>query len=153
MRTVTDPAEMVATFVERAHGATYCSLSTVDRKGRPRSRLVHPLWDGTTGWVTSRRTTPKAQHLAANPHVSCTYISDLARPVTVDGIAEWVDDEATRRWFWEWAKTVPAPAGFDPNTIFPIDSPDSGLLKITATRITLLDLVGGDSVRWTRTEI
>lgn len=148
MRRVADLNDILPAFLERAHAAVYSAMATVDNRGRPRTRLVHPLWDGATGWITSRRNTPKANHLANTPFVSFTYIKDLARPVTVEGTAEWVDDEVTRRWFWDWAKTVPAPAGFDPNTIFPINDPNSGLIKVTADRITLLDLIGGDSVRW-----
>jgi hypothetical protein len=32
-------------FVEMANRMVYCTLATVDRRGRPRSRIVHTLWE------------------------------------------------------------------------------------------------------------
>ena len=47
-------------FMETAQRIVYCSLATVDRRGRPRSRLVHAVWeragDRIVGWVGSRPT-------------------------------------------------------------------------------------------------
>ena len=36
-------------FVEMAHRIVWASVATVDRQGRPRSRILHPIWqwDGT----------------------------------------------------------------------------------------------------------
>jgi hypothetical protein len=62
-------------FVAVAHRVVWCNLATVDRRGRPRSRLVHPIWertgDGLTGWIASRPTPLRRAHLAATPFVSC----------------------------------------------------------------------------------
>ena len=36
-------------FVAMAHQIVWCTAATVDAKGRPRSRVLHPIWewDGT----------------------------------------------------------------------------------------------------------
>lgn len=36
-------------FVERVHNIVWCSMATVDTRDRPRSRIVHPIWEGRTG--------------------------------------------------------------------------------------------------------
>ena len=42
---VTAPA-----FVEMAHRIVWATVATVDERGRPRSRVLHPIWewDGTS---------------------------------------------------------------------------------------------------------
>ena len=37
-------------FMQRAQQAVYCNVATVDSKGRPRSRVMHLIWDGAIGW-------------------------------------------------------------------------------------------------------
>ena len=37
---------VVESFISIAHRIVWCTLATVDRRGRPRSRLVHPIWPG-----------------------------------------------------------------------------------------------------------
>ncbi|MCB8968188.1 MAG: pyridoxamine 5'-phosphate oxidase family protein, partial [Ardenticatenaceae bacterium] len=41
--------EIAPAFVEMAHRIVWCNAATVDSKGRPRSRVLHPIWqwDGT----------------------------------------------------------------------------------------------------------
>jgi general stress protein 26 len=69
---------------------------TNDRKDRPRSRLMHPIWElshnDPIGWVISWPQTHKAKHLARNPYVSLAYIQDKTKPVYVDCEAEWIED-------------------------------------------------------------
>ena len=47
-------------FVAIAHRIVWCTVATVDRRGRPRSRILHPYWerteDGLAGWITTRPT-------------------------------------------------------------------------------------------------
>ena len=37
-------AEIAPKFVEMAHQIVWCTVATVDAKGRPRSRILHPIW-------------------------------------------------------------------------------------------------------------
>ena len=80
--------------IEIAHNSVWCAMTTVDAKGRPRSRIVHPVWefdsDGLTGWVTTRRTPVKVAHLAGNPYVSCAYIAANTDFAYFDCTAEWI---------------------------------------------------------------
>lgn len=132
-------SDIEAEFHQRAHGMVCCSMATVDSQQRPRSRIVHPIWEGATGWIATDRTSYKAKHLAQNPHVSLAYIADITHPVFVDCTAEWVDDLEQKRRIWELFKAAPPPLGYDP--AFAFGNPDqehAGLLKLTPWRIDLV---------------
>ena len=79
----------------------WCSAATIDSQQRPRSRILHPIWEGAVGWIGTNRNSYKAQHLAQNPYVSLAYITDLFKPVYVDCSAVWVDDLAEKQRIWE----------------------------------------------------
>ena len=81
-------------FMARVRQAIYCALATIDRQNRPRSRIMHPIWEGPIGWVISWPESHKATHLARNPAVSLAYIADNEKPVYVDAIASWVEGSA-----------------------------------------------------------
>jgi len=135
-------------FMARVSQAVYCTMATVDLKNRPRSRIMHPIWDGPSGWIISWPGSHKAKHLLNNPAVSLGYIQDAKRPVYVDGIAGWVnaDDEKLR--IWELYKLTPAPLGFDPEPHYgSIEHPYFGLLKITPWRVELGNL-DGEALIW-----
>lgn len=135
---VTEFSEIQAEFDARVRTMIYCNLATVDRHTRPRSRIVHPVWEGEIGWVTSRRYAHKARHLEQNPHVSVAYVGDLVKPVYVDCVATWEDDPDEKARVWEYLKATPAPYGFDPATLFSsLDDPKYGLLKLIPWRIEL----------------
>ncbi len=72
------------------------------RPAEPPALARHtPIWDGPIGWVISWPASHKAKHLAHNPAVSLAYIADKAKPVYVDGVAEWVDAVEEKRRIWE----------------------------------------------------
>jgi general stress protein 26 len=131
-------AEIEQDFVARAHKAIWCSMSTVDAQGRPRSRIIHPLWEGGTGWITTRRQSPKTKHLAHTPYISLAYIADITNPAYADCRVEWIDDLAQRQSIWDWIAQTPPPLGFDPTPMYgSIDDPGFGLLKLIPWRIQL----------------
>lgn len=133
-----DFSEIQAEFTARVERMIWCNVVTVDAQQRPRSRLMHPLWEGLTGWATSRRNAHKAKHLLHNPHVSLAYVADVAKPVYVECIAVWEDDPAEKARVWDFIKSIPGPVGFDPATIFQTpDNPNYGLLRLTPWRIEL----------------
>lgn len=100
VETLAPPTAVAEAFVGIAHRVVWCTLATVDRRGRPRSRLVHPIWeptdDGLVGWFTSRPTPLRRAHLAANPSVSCSYWDPAHDVAVAECRAEWVTDPATR---------------------------------------------------------
>src|SRR5687767_5420079 len=81
--------DLQAEFLARVSQVVYCIMATIDRQNRPRSRVIHPIWDGPIGWLISWPASHKAKHLARNPAVSLAYIPDKEMPVYVDGVAKW----------------------------------------------------------------
>ena len=138
---VTSFSEIQAEFMERIRKAVYCSMATVDRKGRPRSRIMHPIWDGFVGWVISWPASHKAKHLELNSYVSLAYMNDINKPVYVDATAEWIDDIEEKNRIWELHKNTMPPLGFDPEPHYDtINHQHFGLLRFTPWRIELGDL-------------
>lgn len=134
--------EIADEFNKRVSRIVWCTVSTVDRRGRPRSRILHPIWEGTTGYVGTGPNSFKAKHLAKNPWVSCSYWDPQHEMVYADCLAEWVEDPHEQRRIWELFKSTPEPYGYDPATIWP-DGPDSdafGVLKLTPWRIELYSI-------------
>jgi general stress protein 26 len=135
-------SEIEGEFQERVKRIVWCTVATVDRKGRPRTRILHPIWEGTTGWIATGRETLKTKHLAANPYVSCSYWDQQHQQIYVDATAEWVDDKAEKDRIWDLYKSTPPPLGYDPGMIWQggKEDPTYGLLKLTPWRIELWGL-------------
>src|SRR5690606_24693458 len=76
-RRVTDLAATAPAFVAMAHRIVWATVATVDEAGRPRSRILHPMWewDGESlvGWIATGPTPVKRAHLDHSPYVSVTY--------------------------------------------------------------------------------
>jgi len=133
-------SEIEAEFMARVKRIVWCSVATVDTRGRPRTRILHPNWEGTTGWVCTGRNTIKARHLAANPYVSLSYWDQKQENVYVEATAEWEDDPREKRRVWDLFKANPFPYGYDPSLIPGWTAPDApgfGILKLTPWRIEL----------------
>ncbi len=142
MRRVSSFAEIEQEFIERAHSAVWCNVATVDARGRPRSRVLHPIWEGATAWITTRRTSFKSKQLARNPYVSLAYIKDPFKPVYAECRAAWEDDAAAKQRIWDLFKNTPPPLGYDPGSIWNgAEDPDFGVLRLAPWRIDLYDLI------------
>ncbi len=125
--------------MEIAHRVVWCTMATVDGRGRPRSRLVHPVWrielDGELlGRVSSRRTSPKSAHLATTPYASCSYWDPAHDVAVAECHAAW-DPEPQRSWH-VFAEPEP-PVGFDPEAMFAggLASPDAGIVVLRPWRV------------------
>lgn len=129
--------EIAAEFDARVRKIAWCTAVTVDRKGRPRSRMLHPIWEGTTGYIATGRETLKTKHLAANPYVSLTYWDPEHKQIYAECRAEWEDDAAEKERIWNLFKATEPPLGYDPAMIWPDGhtTPGYGLLKLTPWRI------------------
>ncbi|MFN8524042.1 MAG: pyridoxamine 5'-phosphate oxidase family protein [Chloroflexota bacterium] len=124
-------AEVEASLVERAHRMVWCNVATVDGEGRPRSRLLHPIWDGGKAWILTRRGSYKAHQIEANPHVSLAYVSEIASPVYAECVAFWENDPSRKQRIWDLFAAAPPPLGYDPGPLFGhVDHPDAGLLRL-----------------------
>ncbi len=143
--------EIAEAFITIVHSEVWCNIATTDTQNRPRSRVLHPIWEnhaeGTVGWVTTGRNTVKATHLAHNPNVSVCYMKDPLKPVYIDCLAEWVDVPEEKQRILDLFLTVPPPLGYDPRKfLWFADNAESGLLKLTPWRIELADLFGETQV-------
>ncbi len=141
-------SEIEQEFTERTRKVIWCNVATVDSQGRPRSRIMHPLWEGFTGWAMTRAHTPKSKHLDKTPYVSVAYISDLAKAVYVDCKVEWIDSLTEKQRVWDFTAQTPAPVGYDPAPIYgSVSDPDFGLLKLIPWRVQL-DLLPTERRIW-----
>ncbi len=120
---MTGLAEIAPKFVEMAHEIVWCSAATVDARGRPRSRVLHPIWhwDAETvvlqGWIATGPTPVKREHIAASPNISCNYWAPSQDTCVAECAAEWAFDDATRQMIWDKFVNAPAPVGYDPAII------------------------------------
>ena len=142
---MTSLQDIAPAFVEMAHAIVWCSAATVDAKGRPRSRVLHPIWqwDGArlTGWIATGPTPTKRAHLAASPHLSCNYWSPNQDTCVAECRAEWAFDDGTRSMVWNLFRDGPAPVGYDPAMIPGWDSAASSnfaALKLRPWRLRVM---------------
>jgi hypothetical protein len=143
-------------FLAIAHRIVWCTLATVDRHNRPRSRIVHPVWeirDGALHGLVGTRPTPlKLGHLAHAPHVSCTYWDPAHDVAIAECEARWLHDDDHED-AWERIAGAPAPAGYDPATIWPDGptSPDFAVIALEPWRISAAGAAGlarGERAVW-----
>ena len=155
-------AEIAPSFVEMAHQIVWCTVATVDSEGRPRSRVLHPLWtwDGSqlSGVIATGPTPLKVANLEHSPFVSCNYWSPSQDVATAECRASWSFDDKTCIDVWEAFKAAPEPVGYDPAIIPPWaeDGPTGdafAVLKLEPWRLrvfpgTVLAGQGGEVLNW-----
>lgn len=152
--------EVAPAFVEMAHQIVWCSAASVDRHGRPRSRVLHPIWqwDGQSlvGWIGTGPTPMKRAHLEQTPHLSLNYWTPSQDTCLAECRAEWAFDEETRTMVWDLLKNAPAPVGYDPAIIPGWEKPTDeafAALRLTPWRLrvfpgTVLLGQGGEVLTW-----
>ena len=154
-------AQIAPPFVDMAHSIVWASVATVDADCRPRTRILHPIWDwdGTDliGWIATAPTPVKHAHLALHPEVSISYWTTSHDTCSADCTAQWFFDDVTRVAVWDMFKNAPAPVGYDP-AIIPTwkDGPTSdafAALKLTPYRLrvmlgTVLTKGVGEALSW-----
>lgn len=142
MKHVQSFAEIESEFLARVHKIVWCIVATTDTRYRPRARVLHPIWEGSTGWILTRRHSHKAKHLAHNPYVSLIYMESPAYQIYADCRTEWVEEIAAKQRIWDMFKSVPEPLGYDPAPLFgSVEDAGTGLLKLTPWRIELADFL------------
>ncbi len=141
--------EIKGDFLATVAKIVWCNVATVDTEGRPRSRVLHPMWEDSTGWIMTGRQSLKAKHLDKNPHVSLAYVAEPFTPVYIDATAKWIDDASEKERIWKLFKTTPEPYGYDPAPFFgSVDSSGFVVLKLKPWRIELYDLMGNNTRTW-----
>jgi hypothetical protein len=141
-------------FLARVFTVVWCNVAMVDRKGRPRSRILHPYWETTpqpVGWILTRRQSFKGTLLARNSYVSCAYVADITKPVYAECATAWVEAIDEKQRIWDAFRNAPAPMGYDPAMIFStVDDPGLGLLRLDPWRIQVEQVPPGIRKVWTR---
>lgn len=130
-------SEIKDEFDSRVQRIVWCTVTTIDGKGRPRSRMLHPIWEDSTGYIATGRESFKAKHIAKHPFVSCTYWDPEHKQVYAECKAEWVDEQAEKQRIWDLFKNTPMPYGYDPALFWPGGPTDAGfgVLKLSPWRL------------------
>lgn len=114
-------AKVAPAFVAMAHQIVWASAATVDQHGRPRSRILHPIWewDGEklVGWIGTGPTKTKRAHLEASPYMSLNYWAPSQDTCVAECHATWAFDDETRTYVWNLLLNGPEPVGYDPAII------------------------------------
>jgi hypothetical protein len=149
-------------FIDVAHRIVWASVATVDTSNRPRSRVLHPIWefDGEhlTGWIATGPTPVKSAHLAHRPYVSVNYWDHQHDVATAECHTTWHHDDATCIRIWDALKNAPEPVGYDP-AIIPVwtapTQPEFAVLQLDPWRLRVFPgalLLGGEGevLDWSR---
>jgi general stress protein 26 len=149
-------------FIDVAHRIVWASVATVDTSNRPRSRILHPIWeydgDRLTGWIATGPTPVKTAHLAHRPYVSVNYWDAQHDVATAECHITWHHDDATCIRIWDMLKGAPAPLGFDPSMIpawTEPTQPEFAVLQLDPWRLrvypgTMLLAREGEVLDWSR---
>lgn len=112
-----DFSQLEPEFMKRVARIVWCAMATVDRAGRPRSRVAHPIWvveDGKpVGYWSTTPHSHKRKHLARNPHVALSYWDPVHEQIYIDAEADWLDTPEDRERIWQLYKDTPEPLGYD----------------------------------------
>ena len=147
--------EVAPAFVAMAHRIVWCSAATVDRNGRPRSRILHPIWqwDGQNliGWIATSPTPIKRTSLAHSPYISLNYWTPNHDTCAAECKATWILDDETRAMVWNTFLHGPEPVGYNPATIPVWTSPTAptfAALRVEPWRLRVLLGQGGPVLNW-----
>ncbi|WP_260761793.1 pyridoxamine 5'-phosphate oxidase family protein [Mycobacterium sp. SMC-4] len=158
---MTPLAQIAPAFVAMAHSIVWASVATVDADSKPRSRVLHPIWewDGTDlfGWIATVPSPVKRAHLAVHPDVSVNYWTPSHDTCSAECLVEWYRDDDTCAAVWQKFATAPEPVGYDPFVI-PMwaDGPTSeafAVLRLAPYRLrvmpgTVLTQGAGEVLTW-----
>ncbi|MEZ4867225.1 MAG: pyridoxamine 5'-phosphate oxidase family protein [Caldilineaceae bacterium] len=152
--------QVAPAFVAMAHRIVWCTVASVDRQGRPRSRILHPIWqwDGSAlvGWIATGATPIKRAHLQASPYLSLNYWTPTHDTCVAECRAAWTLDDETRTMVWNLFATGPEPVGYNPAIVPGWDSPTApafAVLRLEPWRLrvfpgTVLLGQGGEVLTW-----
>lgn len=160
---MTSLADIAPAFVATAHRIVWATVATVDTQGRPRSRILHPIWewdgDELVGWIGTGATPVKQAHLDSTPFASVTYWDPRHDVATAECHAVLLHDDETCIRVWEMLENGPEPVGYDP-AIVPVwtepTAPTFSALRLDPWRLrvfpgTMLLEPTGEVLDWRRT--
>jgi general stress protein 26 len=117
-------------------------VATVGLDGAPRTRILHPIWEDSTGWIATTSNSYKIRQLQQEPTVSLTYWDQRQDNVHIEGVLTVVDDQGDRERIWDLFASTPPPLGSDPILFWKggKSAPSYALLRLDPTRIELTGL-------------
>jgi hypothetical protein len=131
---VHDLQTVAPAFIAMAHRIVWCTAASVDAAGRPRSRVLHPIWEwragSLTGWIATSPTRTKRAHIAASPYLSLSYWHPDHDTCVAECRVAWCFDTETRERVWNTFKAAPPPVGYDPGIIPIWTSPSSDAFAV-----------------------
>jgi hypothetical protein len=137
--------DIAPTFIEMAHRIVWCTGATVDEHGRPRTRVLHPMWefhgDRLRGWILTSPNSVKARHLSTTPELSLTYWHPSQDTCTADCETAWESSPEERAAGWERFAEGPPPVAYDPSIIPQWPSPEApefGVLRVEPHRLRVM---------------
>ncbi len=138
-------SETAPPFVEMAHRIVWCTVATVEPSGRPRTRILHPIWEfdgeALTGWIATSPQSLKAAHLDHQPVISLTYWDPSQDTCTADCATSWEEGDEARRAGWNRFANGPEPVGYDPRLIPAWTGPEVeafGVLRLDPFRLRVM---------------
>jgi general stress protein 26 len=129
-------------FQARIARIAWATVATVAADGAPRTRILHPIWEGSTGWIATTSGSFKMRQLRRDPRVSLTYWDQTHDNVHIEAVATVAEDDADRHRIWDLFVATPPPLGYDPIAFWKggRTDPAYALLRLTPTRIELTGL-------------
>jgi general stress protein 26 len=106
--------EIAGEFQARVARIAWATVATIAADGSPRTRVLHPIWDGPVGWIATTADSLKMRQIAREPRISLTYWDQQQDNIHIEAVASEVDDDATRARVWSMFETTPPPLGYDP---------------------------------------
>jgi hypothetical protein len=104
-----------ADFLRMTADIVYCTVTTVDPEGRPRSRAMHPIFevmDGDPrGWAATDRTPLKKPPSGGKPVRRLLLLGPAQDTVAIDCTAGRVEDDEVLRQVWDIV-AAPEPPGW-----------------------------------------
>lgn len=149
-------------FIDVAHRIVWATVATIDPADRPRSRVLHPIWewDGSTlvGWIATGPTPLKVAHLEHRPFASVNYWDQQQDIATAECDVSWHHDDETCTRVWKLFEHGPEPVGYDPR-IIPVwkepTQPEFAVLRLDPWRLrvfpgSMLATGEGEVLDWRR---
>ncbi len=139
---VADFEDIEAELKRRVERTIWCTMATQTDKGRLRSRILHPIWEGARAWIATGRHSPKEADLAANRYVSLSYWDPAHEQVHAECSCRWEDGLSEKKRIWGLFGRTPPPMGYDLGLFWPEgpEDPGYGLLELRPWRIELCSL-------------
>lgn len=141
-------------FERRIRRIVWAQVATIDSAGRPRVRVLHPVWEGNIAWITTAPDSLKLRHIARSPWALIGYWDAEQTTVTAECHVTVVEDAGEKSRVFQLLRSLPEPYGYDPSFWGGTpDLPAFALLRCEAWQVELAGypkLWEWQSTRWTR---